>query len=98
MLGTPAEDSGRGLKIDMLEQGAFNDVSFCMMLSPMNANILYPKSYTLVLVTVQYTGKAAHASAFSWEGKNALDAAVACYTNIALLRQQMKPSWNISGW
>ena len=97
MLGTPAEDCGGGVKIDMLQEGVFDEVNICMMLSPMNASILFPKSYSLVLVTVQYTGKAAHASAFPWEGKNALDAAVACYNNIALLRQQMKPTWNING-
>ena len=40
-------------------------------------------------------GKAAHAAAFPWEGVNALDAAVLAYTNVSLLRQQMKPSWRV---
>ena len=44
-------------------------------------------------LSVEYKGKAAHAAAFPWEGVNALDAAVLAYTNISLLRQQMKPTW-----
>ena len=37
-------------------------------------------------------GKTAHAAAAPWEGINALDAAVACYNNVSMLRQQMKPT------
>ncbi|XP_076311261.1 xaa-Arg dipeptidase-like isoform X3 [Tachypleus tridentatus] len=43
-------------------------------------------------ITVDYKGKAAHASGFPWEGINALDAAVACYNSFAFLRQQIKPT------
>jgi hypothetical protein len=32
-----------------------------------------------------------------WEGKNALDAAVLAYTNIALLRQQTEPTRRVHG-
>lgn len=39
----------------------------------------------------------AHAALSPWQGKNALDAAVAAYTNISLLRQQVKPSHRIHG-
>jgi hypothetical protein len=39
----------------------------------------------------------AHAALSPWQGQNALDAAVAAYTNVALLRQQMKPSHRIHG-
>ena len=38
------------------------------------------------------SGKTAHAAAAPWEGINALDAAVACYNNVSMLRQQMKPT------
>ncbi|GFU01163.1 peptidase M20 domain-containing protein 2, partial [Nephila pilipes] len=43
-------------------------------------------------VTANFKGKEAHAAAFPWEGCNALDAAIAAYQNIALLRQHIKPS------
>ena len=41
--------------------------------------------------SLQSPGKASHAAA-PWEGINALDAAVQCYNNMSMLRQQMKPS------
>lgn len=44
-----------------------------------------------------YTGKTSHAAAAPWEGINALDAAVACYNNVSMMRQQMKPSNRIHG-
>ena len=97
ILGTPGEDSGRGAKIDMIEAGVFTPVDIALMLWPLNNNIVFPRHFTLLTVDVVYKGKAAHASAFPWEGKNALDAAVACYNNVALLRQQLKPTWMING-
>lgn len=48
-------------------------------------------------MTVRYTGKAAHAAAFPWEGLNALDAAVLCYQGVSCLRQQIRPTWRIHG-
>jgi len=48
-------------------------------------------------LSIKYHGKAAHASSYPWEGLNALDAAVSCYTNISNLRQQMKPTWRVHG-
>lgn len=46
---------------------------------------------------VKFEGMASHAGAAPWDGKNALDAAVAAYVNVSLLRQQMKPSWRVTG-
>lgn len=39
----------------------------------------------------------AHAALSPWEGQNALDAAVLAYNNIALLRQQVRPTHRIHG-
>lgn len=39
----------------------------------------------------------AHAALSPLEGQNALDAAVLAYTNISLLRQQVKPTARIHG-
>lgn len=88
---------GHGSKIDMLNSGAFENIDFCMMVAPFNQTMLYPKHFHLVVVEVNYIGKASHASAAPWEGRNALDAVVACYNNLALLRQQLKPNWHING-
>lgn len=46
---------------------------------------------------IKYHGKASHASAYPWEGVNALDAAVLAYNNVSVLRQQLKPDWKIQG-
>jgi metal-dependent amidase/aminoacylase/carboxypeptidase family protein len=51
----------------------------------------------MVRLQVDYTGKTAHAGLSPWEGKNALDAAVLAYTNIGLLRQQIKPTHRVHG-
>lgn len=48
-------------------------------------------------IVVRFRGKAAHAGATPWEGLNALDAAVASYVNIGLLRQQMKTTARVHG-
>ncbi|GKZ86265.1 hypothetical protein AnigIFM56816_001317 [Aspergillus niger] len=107
LLGTPAEEAGGG-KILLIRNGAYKDVFACLMLHPMSPP---PKSDKLLSIAaglpggflatddvrVTFTGKAAHASAAPWEGVNALDAVVAAYLNISLLRQQMLPSQRVHG-
>jgi metal-dependent amidase/aminoacylase/carboxypeptidase family protein len=46
---------------------------------------------------VRYHGQAAHAAAFPHKGRNALDAAVLGYMNVAALRQHIKPNERIHG-
>ena len=48
-------------------------------------------------VTPRYTGEAAHAAAFPHQGRNALDAAVLGYNNVAALRQHIRPDERIHG-
>lgn len=107
LLGTPAEESGGG-KVRLLENGAYKDVDACLMVHPMPMAPDDPEllSVATVLpggflandkVTVTFTGKPAHAAAAPWEGVNALDAVVAAYVNISLLRQQILPSQRIHG-
>ncbi|CAO3563782.1 unnamed protein product [Mortierella alpina] len=96
LFGTPAEETTGG-KIVMLNHGAFDGVDVCMMLHGANADVVYPAFLALDTVTVEFFGKASHASASPWEGINALDAAVLSYTNIGLMRQQMHPSQRVHG-
>ncbi|KAK3844048.1 MAG: hypothetical protein J3R72DRAFT_439659 [Linnemannia gamsii] len=96
LFGTPAEETSGG-KIVMLEKGAFKDVDVCMMLHGANGDVVYPAFLALDTVTVEFFGKASHASASPWEGINALDAAIQAYTNIAMMRQQMHPSQRVHG-
>ena len=44
-----------------------------------------------------WIGKASHAAAAPWEGINALDAAVTCYNNVSMLRQQTKTTSRVCG-
>ena len=46
---------------------------------------------------VRYEGRAAHAAAAPQEGRNALDAAVLGYMNVAALRQHILPTERIHG-
>lgn len=96
VMGTPAEEGGGG-KILMLDKGCFDDVDFSMMVHPAPYDVVYIASLALQDVHVTFTGKAAHAAAFPWEGVNALDAAVQCYSSVSMLRQQMKPTWRVHG-
>ena len=94
VLGTPAEEEGGG-KIALIKRGAFEGIDVAMMVHPAPKECIVGYVCAITTVSVEYTGKAAHAAAFPWEGVNALDAAVLAYTNVSLLRQQMKPSWRV---
>lgn len=43
----------------------------------------------------EFTGVSAHAGGNPWDGVNALDALVASYNNVSVLRQQIKPDERI---
>lgn len=107
LLGTPAEEAGGG-KILLIKKGAYKDVFACLMVHPMSPAPKSDKFLSIAAglpggflatddVRVTFRGKAAHASAAPWEGVNALDAVVAAYLNISLLRQQMLPSQRVHG-
>ena len=96
VMGTPAEEGGGG-KVYLIRNGAFDDVDLAMMVHPFPTSVARPAFVGRAQLEVTYTGKAAHAAAFPWEGVNALDAAVMAYTSISALRQQMKPTWRVHG-
>ena len=96
VMGTPAEEGGAG-KVLLIDNGAFKDIDIAMMVHPFPCDSVQPEFICVAERTITYTGKAAHAAAFPWEGVNALDAAVMAYTSISALRQQMKPTWRVHG-
>jgi len=91
VFGTPAEEGGGG-KIKMIEKGVFDEANICMMSHPTPCEIPTPKWLARAQRTVTFHGRTSHAAAAPWEGINALDAAVACYNAISMLRQQTKPT------
>ena len=96
IMGTPAEEGGGG-KIEMARHGAFEHVDAAMMVHPADADLISMDTIALQELHVQLHGKAAHAAAAPWEGRNALDAAVLGYMNIAAMRQHIRPTERIHG-
>ncbi|NDE58646.1 MAG: hypothetical protein EB010_04380, partial [Acidimicrobiia bacterium] len=68
-----------------------------MMIHPADADLLRMHSIAIHTVDVEYAGRAAHAAAAPWEGRNALDAAVLGYMNVAALRQHIRPTERVHG-
>ncbi|KAF9269934.1 hypothetical protein L218DRAFT_1071443 [Marasmius fiardii PR-910] len=99
LLGTPAEERGHG-KLALLEAGAYKQMAACLMAHPAPGprnTISLTSCLALKKIEAEFFGCAAHAALSPWEGKNALDAAVLAYNNIAVLRQQMHPTVRIHG-
>lgn len=106
LLGTPAEEGGGG-KLHLIDAGAYKDVDACFMVHPfpvlsgapdlLSSSCCSGQYLANDKVEVTFTGKPAHASAAPWEGVNALDAVVAAYVNISMLRQQILPTQKIHG-
>jgi amidohydrolase len=96
LLGTPAEEGGGG-KILMLERGAFDGVHGAMMVHPAPAESRQMKALARARFEASYKGRAAHASMFPEEGRNAADAMVVAQVALGLLRQQLRPGEQVHG-
>lgn len=96
ILGTPAEEGGGG-KVLMADRGAFDGVDAAMMVHPAGADLPRMDVIAIQQLWVDYHGKAAHAAAFPQKGRNALDAAVLGYMNVAALRQHILPTERVHG-
>ncbi len=96
VMGTPAEEGGGG-KIAMMNAGAFDGIDAAFMVHPADADLDSFWAIAIHELHVQYTGKAAHAAAAPEQGRNALDAAVLGYMNVAALRQHIGRSERIHG-
>ncbi len=96
IMGTPAEEGGGG-KVFMLRAGAFDGIDAAMMIHPADAELRGMSTLAIQQCTVVYTGAAAHAAAAPERGRNALDAAVLGYVNVAALRQHIGPAERVHG-
>jgi len=96
VVGTPSEESGGG-KILLLERGAFAGIHAAMMVHPAPLDAVDPPVLAFLQFEVQFTGKAAHASAFPEFGVNAADAMTIAQTAIGLLRQHIHSTDRIHG-
>lgn len=109
ILGSPAEEGGGG-KAKLIAAGAFDpaeDIAAAIMAHPTSRSQIGagPEDSGLAAFKliashkfrVEFRGKTAHAAGEPWRGLNALDAAVAAYSNVALLRQQIQPDERVHG-
>ena len=81
----------------LIDGGAFAGVDAAMMVHPADADLLNMDVVALHQAHVTYTGEAAHAAAAPHKGRNALDAAVLGYMNVAALRQHIESGERIHG-
>ncbi|KAJ2962902.1 hypothetical protein NQZ79_g1934 [Umbelopsis isabellina] len=97
LFGTPAEERGSG-KITMVNnKDVQSRVDYCMMLHPMPLDGIYAPMLALDSVKVEYFGKPSHAAAAPFNGRNAVDALMQAYNNIAMVRQQTLPTNRVHG-
>ncbi|KAF8235649.1 amidohydrolase, partial [Tricholoma matsutake] len=99
LLGTPAEEAGAGKQV-LLDRGGYKDMDVCVMCHPGVGPPHFASTGStsaMQPIEVEYFGQTAHAGAAPWEGINALDAAFLAYSNISVLRQQMKPDHRVHG-
>jgi len=96
ILGTPAEEGGGGKEL-LAQRGAFEGIDAAMMVHPAGVDLARMSVIAIHQMKVRYHGAAAHAAAFPHKGRNALDAAVLGYMNVAALRQHIKSNERIHG-
>ncbi len=96
VLGTPAEERFGG-KVDLIDAGAFKDVSAAMMVHPSPTDCVDPDVIAVAHIDIHFRGKTAHASAYPHLGRNALDAFVQSYVNISTLRQHLLATDKVHG-
>lgn len=96
LIGTPDEEVA-GRKIDIGNQGYFDDYNYVIMIH-MNSDVTLPSLQFLALsdLEINFTGVTAHASASPWEGNNALNGAMLALHGIDMLRQHVKPDTRIA--
>ncbi|HEV7760581.1 MAG TPA: M20 family metallopeptidase [Acidimicrobiales bacterium] len=96
IMGTPAEEGGGG-KVFLLDRGAFEGVDAALMVHPADADLSAMDVIAVQQCHVTYHGEAAHAAAFPQRGRNALDALILGYMNVAALRQHISSGERIHG-
>jgi amidohydrolase len=95
IMGTPAEETGGG-KIELLNNGSFDDVDFVMMVHPGSENMVMRGGTALVELEIAYEGKRAHSSSPE-NGINALKALIHTFNGIDMIQNEFPLGINING-
>ncbi|MDM8534081.1 M20 family metallopeptidase [Clostridiaceae bacterium HSG29] len=96
VIGTPAEETN-GAKVDMANQGVFNDIDAVLMAHPADESYASIQSLAIEAIEFEFIGKAAHAASDPEKGINALDAVIGTFNGINALRQHIESSARIHG-
>ena len=97
VVGTPAEENN-GAKVAMADAGIFDDVDIALMFH-INAGYTSPVYRALAIYCYEFTfkGRAAHASSFPWEGRNALNGVQLFFHALDMLRHHTRRDMQIHG-
>ncbi len=95
--GTPAEETN-GAKITMAAGGVFDGLDLALMIHSANSDCRV-RYRCLAMDGIEFTfkGKASHAAASPWEGRNALNGAQLFFHAIDMLRQHVRPDVRMHG-
>jgi amidohydrolase len=95
-VGCPAEEHGGG-KVLLTRSGVFDTMDAAMQIHPADISTGFDISYAIKRYFVEFFGKGAHAAAAPYKGLNALDATIAFWNGISLMRQQMPERTRVHG-
>lgn len=96
IIGTPGEEADGG-KVILLEQGIFDNVDFALMMHPSSGRSLINRGGRAATgIDVRFIGKSAHSSA-PGAGINALNAVIATFNHIDMLRPTFQMQDNVNG-
>lgn len=96
VLGSPAEESF-GVKVDMANQGVFDDVDVAMISHPSSKHELSGTTSELVPLRFTFKGRSAHAAGSPEKGINALDGCIMLFNSVNALREHILDSSRIHG-
>ena len=102
VFGTPAEEAVGG-KVLMADAGVFDGIDAAMGAHPGTSEATCPtvegsgNALACQMVKIQFFGKAAHAAADPYNGRNALDAVIMTFNGINALRQHVKSDARLHG-
>ena len=96
VFATPAEEQGIG-KVDLIEQGWFDDIDFAMMVHPSARRKVIKLYLGLAKIRFTFSGRSAHAAAYPEEGINALDGVIQTFNSVNALRQHLRQDVRVHG-
>lgn len=96
VMGTPFEEGGGG-KIVMLREGVMDVGDFAMMWHPGPGVSASSPNIAAHMMTIAFSGRAAHSGGRPEEGVNAADAAMITFVAVNALRQHVTPDVRIHG-